>query len=82
MILLNLFLNIGGDHSYEDLQAVSVEYIDPIKFNFKGYELFEMPPNGQGITAILIKKILEKINISSIILIFIERVHLKQRSQN
>ena len=49
---------IGGVHSYDDLKAVSVEYVDPVKLNFKGYELFEMPPNGQGITAILMTKML------------------------
>ena len=68
---------LGGDHSYDDLQAVSVEYIDPIKFNFKGYELFEMPPNGQGITAILMTKMLEKINISNLEPNCSERVHLE-----
>ena len=68
---------LGGDHSYDDLQAVSVEYIDPIKLNFKGYELFEMPPNGQGITAILMTKMLEKINISNLEPNCSERVHLE-----
>ena len=68
---------LGGVHSYDDLKAVSVEYIDPVKFNFQGYELFEMPPNGQGITAILMTKMLEKLNISNLTPDCSERIHLE-----
>ena len=68
---------IGGVHSYHDLKAVSVEYVDPCKFNFKGYELFEMPPNGQGITAILITKMLDKLNISNLEFDCSEKIHLE-----
>ena len=68
---------IGGVHSYDDLKAVSVEYVDPCKLNFKGYELFEMPPNGQGITAILMTKMLDKLNISNLESDCSEKIHLE-----
>ncbi len=68
---------IGGVHSFDDLKAVSIEYVDPCKLKFRGHELFEMPPNGQGITAILMTKMLEKLNISNLDPKCSERIHLE-----
>ncbi len=68
---------LGGVHSYSDLNSVSVEYVEPYKANFGSYDLFEMPPNSQGITAILILKILQKIGISRLDPMGSERVHIE-----
>ena len=51
-------------HSYYDLKNVSVEYVDPISVNFKNHNLLELPPNGQGVTVFLIRKMLEKLGIN------------------
>ena len=68
---------IGGLHSQEDFEKVSVDYIDPLKASFGSYDLYEMPPNGQGITAILMLKMLEKIGISNLDPLSSERVHIE-----
>ncbi len=75
---LILSLNkLGGVHTLEDLKNVSVEYVDPITINFEKNSLIELPPNGQGVTAFLIKKMLDRFNIKDIDPWSAERVHLE-----
>ncbi len=69
--------NIGGLHTYEDFSNVKVQYVEPVIGNFGDINLIEMPPNGQGITAILIKKILDQLNISQYNPFSSTRVHLE-----
>ncbi|MFT8469929.1 MAG: gamma-glutamyltransferase family protein [Oenococcus sp.] len=42
----------GGFLSLEDLAAYQPEWVDPISINYHGYDVFELPPNGQGIVAL------------------------------
>ncbi len=49
----------GGYLSYEDLASHKSEWVDPLSINYRGYELWELPPNGQGIAALQILGILE-----------------------
>ena len=54
----------GGFLSVEDLQAHKSEWVDPVSTNYRGYDIWELPPNGQGIAALQILNILEGFNIS------------------
>ncbi len=49
----------GGYLSYEDLAAHRSEWVEPVSTTYRGYRLWELPPNGQGIAAIQILNILE-----------------------
>lgn len=55
----------GGFLSYEDLAAHDSEWVDPVSTTYRGYELWELPPNGQGIAALQILNILEGYDLAS-----------------
>lgn len=49
----------GGLHALDDFEQYRGEYVKPVKASFRGHEVHECPPNGQGVIALLILKILE-----------------------
>ena len=49
---------LGGTHTLDDFAATACAYVEPIAGAYRGHELVELPPNGQGATAILLAKIL------------------------
>lgn len=49
----------GGFLSADDLAEHRSEWIDPVSVNYRGYEVWELPPNGQGIAALQMLNILE-----------------------
>ncbi|MCU0447918.1 MAG: gamma-glutamyltransferase [Microscillaceae bacterium] len=49
----------GGFLSYEDLATHTSEWIDPVSTNYRGYDVWELPPNGQGIGVLQMLNILE-----------------------
>ncbi|MEP0175359.1 MAG: gamma-glutamyltransferase [Paraglaciecola sp.] len=53
----------GGFLSYEDLASHTSEWVEPVSANYKGYDVWELPPNGQGIAALQILNILENYDI-------------------
>ena len=55
----------GGFLTMEDLAAQRSEWVEPISTVYKGHTLFEIPPNGQGLTALLTLNILEGIDLQS-----------------
>lgn len=48
----------GGYIRKEDLAQYRPEWVDPIKVNYKGYDVWEIPPNGHGIVALMTLNIL------------------------
>ncbi len=55
----------GGYISYEDLASHKSEWVDPVSVNYRGYDLWELPPNGQGIAALQILGVLEGYDLAS-----------------
>lgn len=55
----------GGYLSYDDLASHKSNWVEPVSTNYRGYDLWELPPNGQGIAALQILNILEDYDIAS-----------------
>ncbi|MBA4299732.1 gamma-glutamyltranspeptidase / glutathione hydrolase [Algoriphagus alkaliphilus] len=55
----------GGYLRYEDLKKHTSEWVDPISTNYRGYDVWELPPNGQGIAVLQMLNILEGYDIKS-----------------
>ena len=53
----------GGYLSYEDLASHTSEWMDPVSTEYRGYDVWELPPNGQGITVLEMLNILEGYDI-------------------
>ena len=55
----------GGLLRYEDLAAHKSEWVTPVSTSYRGWDVYELPPNGQGIAALQILNILEGFDIAS-----------------
>lgn len=55
----------GGFLSYDDMYRHNSEWVEPVSVNYRGYDVWELPPNGQGIAALQILNILEGYDIAS-----------------
>ena len=66
----------GGLLTYEDMAAHESEWVTPVSTNYRGWDVYELPPNGQGIAALQILNILEDFDIASMGFGSAEYVHV------
>ena len=66
----------GGFLSYEDMASHTSNWIDPVSTNYRGYDVWELPPNGQGIAALQILNIMELYDVKGMGRYSPEFVHL------
>ena len=52
---------MGGTMTAEDLATYSAEWVQPVSIDYRGWRVFEMPPNGQGMAALEMLNIMETI---------------------
>ena len=55
----------GGFLRKADFEKHTSTWIDPVSTNYRGYDVFELPPNGQGIATLQILNILEGFDLKS-----------------
>ncbi|MFV8782088.1 gamma-glutamyltransferase [Microbulbifer sp. SA54] len=65
-----------GFLSYEDLASHKSEWVEPVSTNYRGVDVWELPPNGQGIAALQILNILEGYDLAALGRTSPEYVHL------
>ena len=66
----------GGFLTVDDLKSYKPEWIKPVSSNYRGYDVWELPPNGQGIAALQILNILEQYEIDKMGHNSVEYIHL------
>ncbi len=66
----------GGYLSYQDMADHHGEWVEPVSSNYRGYDVWELPPNSQGIAALQILNVLEGYDFSKIPFGSPEHVHL------
>ena len=64
-VISEFIINQGGFLSYDDLKNHKSDWIEPVSTSYRGYDVWELPPNGQGIAALQILNLLEKFDIKS-----------------
>jgi gamma-glutamyltranspeptidase/glutathione hydrolase len=67
----------GGLHTLEDFAATKADYVTPVRTSYRGREIVEIPPSGQGITALVTLNILERFGLSGLDPNGAERHHIE-----
>ncbi|MGV7032453.1 gamma-glutamyltransferase family protein [Methylobacterium symbioticum] len=65
---------LGGLHTEEDFAAAAPEIVTPITTRYRGYDVYECPPSGQGLAALMMLNVLEPFDVGA--LSELDRVHL------
>lgn len=67
---------LGGTHSLDDFATARGEWVEPIRTRYRGHDLLECPPNGQGIVPLIMLNILEGYDLAALDPLGAERIHL------
>ena len=67
---------VGGFLTYKDLADHHSDWVEPVSTNYRGYDVWELPPNGQGIAVLQMLNILEGYDFSKIAWGSPEHIHL------
>jgi gamma-glutamyltranspeptidase/glutathione hydrolase len=74
--ILGRLNELGGLHQEEDFAAQRSDWVEPIHASYRGYEVYECPPNGQGLAALMILRQLEGFALGDESLSEADRLHL------
>ncbi len=66
----------GGYITYDDLSQHRAEWVEPISLRYRGFDIWEIPPSGQGIVALIALGILEGFDIASLGHVSKDELHL------
>ncbi|MBH62432.1 MAG: gamma-glutamyltransferase [Alphaproteobacteria bacterium] len=72
------YLNsLGALHTLDDFESHETEYVTPIKGSYRGLDVYQVPPNNPGITALLMLHVIEGFDLASLDPLSVERFHLE-----
>ena len=66
----------GGFLAYEDMSSHNGDWIEPVSTNYRGYDVWQLPPNGQGIAVLQILNLMELFDLSDMDSMSPDYVHL------
>lgn len=67
---------IGGYLSYEDMAGFSSEWVQPVSVDYRGHEVWELPPPGQGIAALQMLQVLKDYDLSEMGFMSADALHV------
>jgi len=67
----------GGKHSLDDFAEQRAEWVTPIATDYRGHQIYQIPPNGQGITALMMLNVLADYDLTSMDPNGVDRLHLE-----
>jgi len=67
---------LGGLHTLDDFAAQRCDYVAPIAADYRGYDVYECPPNGQGLAALMILNTLAGFDLAGDRFGEADRIHL------
>src|SRR5262249_61037636 len=74
--ILGRLKELGGLHEEEDFAAQRSDWVEPIHASYRGYEVYECPPNGGGLAALMILRQLEGFALGDDSFTEADRLHL------
>src|SRR5205807_3036265 len=74
--ILGRLKELGGLHEEEDFAAQRSDWVEPIHASYRGHEVYELPPNGQGLAALMILRQLEGFDLGGEGFSEADRLHL------
>ena len=66
----------GGEFEIDDFEDFEGEWVEPLKTTYRDFEVYEVPPNSQGATTLIILNILENLDIQALDPLEARRIHL------
>jgi gamma-glutamyltranspeptidase/glutathione hydrolase len=75
-VIVEFIKEQGGFLSYDDLANHRSDWVEPVSTNYRGYDVWELPPNGQGIAALQMLNVLEGYDFSEIPFGSARHIHL------
>jgi gamma-glutamyltranspeptidase / glutathione hydrolase len=75
--MVNRLKGLGGLHSLADFAAAKGNYTEAVTTQYRGHTIHQMPPNNQGLTALLMLNILEGFDLASMDPVGAARLHLE-----
>jgi gamma-glutamyltranspeptidase/glutathione hydrolase len=79
--ILNIIDRLGGVMDAADLSEFQSEWVTPISTDYRGWKIYELPPNGQGVAALEMLNILERFPLAEHKPLSADAYHLKIEAQ-
>jgi len=72
--MLTKLQRMGGFHHEEDFTFADAEFVQPVWAEYKGYTIWECPPNGQGVAALVLTRMMESFDLAT--MSDVDRIHI------